>query len=215
MRLEPATIAIVVHPAGLVVEGPSDDPAGRRVEARPASGGRADSVLSSDGSFDIRWAGSLDRGRPGEGRAVKSLIQAMTTAGLTVERVVGARDDRGEDAKLLIDGKVTSVQCVSVPVDSNRWATLHRDGELRFVGDADAAVALVRDALEHKRDKARGTLLLLDMAQVGAIVAPSLVRGYRAKYPDPEIEFQVAQAWLVGPTARSAVRLSGPAIPPA
>lgn len=209
MRLEPAAVSIVGQPVGHVIEGPPDDPKGRRVNARPASGGEADSVLGSDGSFTVHLAGALERGRSGEARATKVLIQAMRALGRTVERLGSARDDRGEDEMLLVDGKQTPLQCVSVPVDPTKWAELARQGQVQFEGTIDDAVALVRDALEHKRDRARGTLLVIDMAQLGAVVTPRLVRAYRAAYPDPQPEFHVLEAWLVGPTTRSTQRLSG------
>jgi hypothetical protein len=66
---------------------------------------------------------------------------------------------------------------------------------------------MVREALVHKKDKAAGTLLALDAAHVGAIVGPRLVEAYQAAHDDPEEEFSLVEAWIIGPTARSSVRL--------
>lgn len=66
---------------------------------------------------------------------------------------------------------------------------------------------MVREALVHKKDKAAGTLLALDAAHVGAIVGPRLVEAYQAAHDDPEEEFSLVKAWIIGPTARSSVRL--------
>jgi hypothetical protein len=135
----------------------------------------------------------------------------MRAFGRTVERVGSAQDDRGEDEVLLVHGKKILLQCVSVPVDPTKWAELARQGQTQIEGSIDDAVALVRDALEHKRSSANGTLLLLDMAHLGAVVTPRLVRAYREAYPNPQTEFNVVEVWLVGPTTLSTQRLSGEA----
>jgi hypothetical protein len=51
---------------------------------------------------------------------------------------------------------------------------------------------------------------VLDAAHVGAIVGPSLVEQYHEAYGDPEEEFSLAEAWIVGPTTRSTIRLGRP-----
>jgi hypothetical protein len=66
---------------------------------------------------------------------------------------------------------------------------------------------MIRQALLHKKNKAVGTLLVLDASYLGAIVGPALVDAYLEAHGDPEKEFSLIEVWLVGPTKRSAFRL--------
>jgi hypothetical protein len=191
-------------PVGMVVEGPPDSPEGRRVESRPASGGRAYSSTDGTGTFVAELSAPLDRGRQGEGHAIDVLIQALNARGDQVQLLPGGQDDRGEDGRLSINGSTIPVQVVSVPVDPSFWKELSTRGTALKEGDG---VDLVRQALLHKKDKAIGTFLVMDAAQVGAIVGPALVENYHRAYGDPEREFSLREAWIVGPTLRSTIRL--------
>jgi hypothetical protein len=190
-------------PVAMVVEGPPDSPEGRRVESRPASGGRAFSRTDSTGTFVAELCSPLDRGRQGEGHAIEVLIQALTARGDQAQLLPGS-DDRGEDGLLSINGRDIPVQVVSVPIDPSFWKELSTQGTALTEGNV---VELVRQALVHKKDKASGTLLVLDAAQIGAIVGPALVKSYHEVYSDPEREFSLKEAWIVGPTIRSTIRL--------
>lgn len=209
IRLEPASVRLMGGRAGLIIEGPVDDPNGRRLEARPPSGGESDSIVAQDGSFVARLSGTLDRGKSAEWRTVKVLMQAMRAKGLRVERIPGARDDLGEDALLMIEGTKTTIQCVSLPLTSTLWAGLTHQGKAEVHGTAQDVVAMVRQALLHKRGKAADAIVVLDMAQIGAVVRPQLARQYRQAYPDPALEFTFKQVWLVGATEHSTILLSG------
>ncbi len=215
LNAESGEMRITGHPVGTVVEGPPDSPDGRRVDSRPASGGRAYSSTDSTGAFTAELSDPLDRGRPAEGHALKVLIQALQARGDQVIPLAGGRDDRGEDGLLSINGHQIQVQVVSLPADQSLWRELSSQGTSLRQGTNRDAVELVRQALVHKRDKSTSTLLVLDAAQVGAIIGPSLVENYHAVYGDPEPEFSLVEAWIVGPTARSAIRLGGPRGSPA
>jgi hypothetical protein len=207
MNLEAGSIAITGQPIGLVVEGPPDVPAGRRVDARPASGGRAFSRTDSEGGFEIELSGVLARGRDNEGHALETLVEALRAVGREAFRTNDGQDDRGEDGVIEIKGKRCVVQVVSVPVAPILWRQLAAIGRVQAKGTVDDAVSMLREALEHKRGKAIGTILVLDAAHFGASIGPSLVEAYNAHHGDPEREFSLAEAWLVGPTARSTFRL--------
>jgi len=135
------------------------------------------------------------------------LIQARQGRGDDVVRLAGARDDRGEDRLLLINGRRVVVQFVSVPADQSVWKELSIGGTSRTSGSSEQAVQLIREALTHKKCKAADTLLVLDAAHLGAIVCPSLVESYHEAHGDPETEFALFEAWIVGPTVRSTLRL--------
>lgn len=197
-------LGIKGSPIGIIVEGPPDSPQGRRVESRPSSGGRAYSRTDSTGGFVAELSAPLDRGRQGEAHAIDLLIQALRARGDQVQLLPGGQDDRGEDARLSINGSTTPVQVVSVPVDPSFWKTLSTQGTALKEG---ACVDLVRQALLHKKDKAIGTILVMDVAQVGAIVGPALVNTYYRTYDDPEREFSLQEVWIVGPTVQSTIRL--------
>ena len=192
---------------GTLIEGPPDSTEGRRVDSRPASGGRSYSITDRTGAFIADLSGPLVRGRRGEGRVLEVLTQVLRARGEEVTPLVGGRDDRGEDGLLLIGGHTVRIQIVSMPVDPKVWKDLSVDNATFWEGKTGDAVRMVREAFVHKKDKAAGTLLALDGAHVGAIVGPRLVEAYQATNGDPEKEFSLVEAWIIGPTARSSVRL--------
>jgi hypothetical protein len=198
------------QPVGLVVEGPPESPNGRRVDSKPASGGRSYSSTDGTGTFAAELSGPLVRGRPGEGHALKVLIQALRARGDDVAPLSGNRDHDGEDGLLSINGNRVPVQVVSLPVDPSLWKELSSRDTAATSGTSQDAVQLVRQALTHKKGKAAGTILVLDAAHIGAIVGPSLVESYHAAFGNPEEEFSLVEAWILGPTVRSAIRLGRP-----
>jgi hypothetical protein len=216
MNAEPGEIRITGHPVGVVVEGPLDSRRGRRVASQPASGGRATSETNGIGAFKAELEGQLEVGRSAEGHAVNVLAQALQDRGNAVERLSGSRDDRGEDALLIINGQQVALQIVSLPSEPSIWRELSRSGATSRSGTGQDAVDLVRQALLGKRNKAIGTLLVLDAVHVGGLITADLGRRYSAAYSDPSDEFGVLEVWIVGPTARSALRLgrsrSSPAV---
>jgi hypothetical protein len=207
LKAEPLEFRITGQPVGTVVEGPPDSPDGRRVDSRPASGGRSYSSTDRSGAFTADLSGPLDRGRSGEGRVLKVLTQALRARGEHVTPLVGGRDDRGEDGRLSINGQDVRVQIVSMPANPEFWKEFSVHDTAFRKGEREYAVRMVRQALLHKKDKAAGTLLALDAAHVGAVVGPRLVEAYVATHGDPEEEFSLVEAWIIGPTARSSFRL--------
>jgi hypothetical protein len=76
------------------------------------------------------------------------------------------------------------------------------------------AVEVVRAAIGRKSrlalDARRSTRLVLDASNFGALASRSVVVGYLAGYGDPEVEFNFAQTWIVGPTQASTIRIVAP-----
>jgi len=207
--LKPDTghLGITGSPLGMLTEGPPDSTEGRLVDFKPASDGRSYSNTDPTGSFTADLSGPLVRGRQGEGRVLDVLAQALRARGEEVTPVAGGRDDQGEDGLLSINNHIVRIQIVSMPADSNVWKELAMDNAVTRRGTIDDAVQVVRETLVHKKDKAAGTLLALDAAHIGAIVGPRLVQAYQAAHGDPEEEFSLVEAWIIGPSARSSVRL--------
>jgi hypothetical protein len=204
MKAESGHYGLTGSPVSFVVEEPPDSADGRRVDARPASGGRAN-------CFIAELSGSLDVGRSNEARVLKTLVQSLRARGDDVTLGAGATDNRGEDGILSINGQPVSVQIVSLPIEQSLWKELSTVGRADRTGSSNDAVELVRRALIHKSNKAAGTLLVLDTAHIGAIVGPALVDDYIRVYGDPEREFSLFEAWIVGPTPRSTLRLGSQA----
>ena len=207
INAESGHIGITGHPVGTVVEGPLDAEQGRRVESHPASGGRAHSVTEPTRAFIAELTEPLVRGRNAEGHAVDVLIGALRERGDRVEYGPSSRDDRGEDACLMISGRPAVVQVVSVPANQSLWRELASTNTATTRGTGEDAVDLVRQAVVRKKGKANGTILLLDAGHIGAIITGDLPERYRATYGDPEEELGLLEAWIVGPSQRSAVRL--------
>ncbi len=201
--------SVTVYPVGFVVEGDPAGPAGRRLDSRPASGGEVISRVNADGSWHLQRAGRLDLGRDDEVRAIKVLLQALREAGRAAELVEGAEDSCGEDGRVRLDGSIYVLQIVSVPADHHVWWKLRRTGRQSEVGGLDDAVTAVRDALDRKRGAAAGTILVLNAAHLGAVIGPHLVQAYVERFRDPSEEYRLREAWIVGPSARSTVRLVG------
>lgn len=206
LNAEAGSITITGQPVGMIVEGRPDAPEGRRVESRPASGGSSLSRTNGDGGFRVELSGALDKGRANERHALEILVEALRASGRDAS-LTGGRDERGEDGVVLLEGTRYVVQVVSVPANPAVWKTLSGSGRVEATGTIDDAVAMIREALEHKRDRAHGTILVLDAAHFGASIGPSLVQAYLSRYRDPRREFSLAEVWLVGPTPRSAFRL--------
>jgi hypothetical protein len=207
VKLESGNYGFTGSPIGTVVESPPDHRGGRRVEYSPASGGRAVSDTDSAGSFRADLSGPLERGKSNEWHVMKVLQAALKEQGHEVSRKRGAQDDRGQDGLLVVDGRQVEVQIVTVPSDTEVWKTLNATGASSRSGDLRAQVRLIRGALEHKANKARGALVALDAAHFGALVSRKLVDAYLAEYGSPVEEFSFFDVWIIGPTARSSARL--------
>jgi hypothetical protein len=147
---------ITGNPIGTAVESPPDHPGGRRVEYRPASGGRAVSDADSAGSFTADLSGPLERGKSNEGHVMNVLVAVLQEQGHDVGRRQGARDEDGEDGLLVVDGRQIEVQIVTMPSDTTVWETLNATGASSRAGDQRMQVDLVRGALERKANKAKG-----------------------------------------------------------
>jgi hypothetical protein len=207
LKAEPGELKITGSPIGMIVEGNPDNPLGRRVESRPASGGAANSVVAADGTFQATLSGSLDVGRAGERRVINVLCNKLRERGSDVRVDDDARNHFGEDGVLIVNGRRTPVQIVTVPSSATVWKDLNANNAATLSGNRGAAVSILRVAIAAKSVKAKGTILALDLAHVGAIVNRRLVEAYLAAFGDAVTEFSFEAVWLVGPTPRSTIEL--------
>lgn len=208
LKCEPGRIEIKVFPIGCVFTKELPNGEGRRIVTHPPDGGLAISTLTSDDRFVAELSGGLRAGTKNEGHVVKVLVQALRARGKHVVRRRDAKDNRGEDAILEIDGRRTVVQIVSLPATENGWRLL-ASGRMFPLSDCLVGVVqMLRQSLELKRGKAVGALLAVDASHIGAVVGPELVRAYIDTHGEPDREFDLLQTWLVGPTTTSTMRLS-------
>jgi hypothetical protein len=208
LKCEPGRIEIKLFPIGCVFEKDLPNGEGRRIESHPPDGGVAISTLTSDGRFVAELSGGLKAGTKNEGRVVKVLAQALCASGKQIVPHRDAKDNRGEDAILEIDGQRTVVQVVSLPATQVGWKLLASGRTFPLAGSIAGIVKMLRHAIELKRGRAVGTLLAVDASHIGAVVGPKLVRAYCDTHGDPDCEFDLLETWLVGPTTKSTMRLS-------
>ena len=209
LKAETGRFSFTAPPVGFVVEGEPANATGRRVESRPASGGRSVSRIDQAGALVVELSGPLVKGRANQKKALGVLIEALQARGSVAEIFDEdePEDHRGEDGLINLDGQRVVVQIVSVPADQSAWRKLASAGAASQGSTFAETVEIVRQSLLHKKGKATGTILVLDASHFGAMAGPKLVDAYLQKYGDPEIEFLLLEAWLVGPTVISTFRL--------
>jgi hypothetical protein len=191
--------AVTVNPIGTHLEEPHAE-GGKRVMSHPAEGGEALSQMAPDGSFRGQLRGPLLRGKKGEPRAVRILEAKLRSLGHDVKQLPtkDGDDASGVDARDEISGNPHIIQVVLMPANEGLWAQLGSQGTAQLVGPG--AVELVRASIEKKRDKAKGAIVVLDAAHIGALLSQELVDAYVELYGDPNQECGFAQTWIVGPT---------------
>lgn len=210
LRAKSGAFKMTTFRAGITLDGDPSDPEGRRVESSPSSGGKARSKVEADGSFKVELSGDLHAGTSNEPRVLGILFEAFRAHGRIVQALPDARDDRGQDGRLQIGADDVWIQIVTVPDTDELWQELHREGSATVGGELKDAVAFVRSAIERKGPRHRGDLVVLDATHFGAPVTPRLVEAYRATHGDPEEEYGLWEAWIVGASKRSTFRLGGP-----
>ena len=205
---------VTFFPIGTVLESPHDHPDGRKIDSRPASGGRSVSKISGKCAYKVDLSGSLEPGRPNEKQVMKVLKQLLEAEGKDVSPRNDAQDDRGVDGVMDINGNTVEVQIVTLPAGSSLWYKLANDQNVSLIGDRYQAVSLIRDALERKANKYKGDYLVHDSSHEGVFADTNLVDGYISKYGNPADEFSIKEVFIIGPTVKSSIRL-GAATQPA
>jgi hypothetical protein len=207
LNAEPFEMKVTVRAIGTHAETASEH-GGRRMDSRPAEGGQSVTETAGDGSFRGTLCGPLLRGEDGEPHTARILAAKLRSLGHDVTELPKkkAENARGEDRKFLIDDKEYVIQITTMPIDSV-WQGLGTTGTAETAGQFSDAIKLVRTAFENKRNKARGTILAIDAAHVGALASQDVVNAYLREYGDPNREFGFAQTWIVGPTQASTFKI--------
>ncbi|WP_310682342.1 hypothetical protein [Aliifodinibius sp. S!AR15-10] len=201
------------NPIGTTVEGDPNNPLGRRVENRPASGGASNGYRDKYGRFQLENSGPLKNGRENEPHVSKILVKKLRELGYNVKLLVDdAHDNRGEDGILVIDDDKFTLQIVTIPF-KNLWEDLSVKNEATLSGDKKKAVSLLHEAINIKKERYSPSdrekmVLALDLTHCGALVYPNYVKAYINHFGDPVKEYLFKSVWLVGPTTRSTIPLS-------
>jgi hypothetical protein len=175
--------------------------------SRIATAGFQNSVLDRRHPVEVV---ETEIGRPGEWHVVKVLVQALCARGHTASLLGGAQDGRGEDGRISLNNRTFSVQVVSVPTEPKIWRELAQRSSTAASGTLDDAVKMFRAAFEKKRNLAKGTILVLDTTHIGAVVTRRLLEAYQQTHGDPVAEFELRDAWAIGPTVRSSFQFAVP-----
>jgi hypothetical protein len=162
----------------------------------------------------LQLSGTYDIGERGEEAVIGLVVDALRGQGRTVSRVDAkdARNDRGEDARLVCDGQTVIVQVVTAPDDPQLLAAAAR-GVARTETTPAAAVgwlsgAIDRKALHYDAASKRSMLLAIDVRHMGVVV----------RLVDSNLRARAAATgfgavWLVGPTTQTTVMLFEAAAP--
>jgi hypothetical protein len=195
---------------GTVAEQRTEDGEGRRVDYRPAAGGRSLSETGVAESYRAELVGALPKGTKAEPHALRVLLAALEASGRKVKEHPKKKGDdgSGKDARFEINGKDYDVQVVIMPPDQTLWKELAEAGKAARAGQLPDAVKLVRASLEKKEKWWKGCVLALDAANLGALSSLALVDAYLAEHGDPNVEFGFAQTWIVGPTVGSTFEIA-------
>lgn len=208
VALEGWAIEAKISSIGTVNEQRSADGTSRRVDHRPASGGRSLSETTAEGSYQAQLSGDMPRGIDGEPHVLKVLLAAMETGRRVKVLPKNEGDDAGgKDARFEINGEEFSVQVVTMPAEPELWEKLSVTGNVQRDGDLIDAVEMVRAAIEKKRHGWKGCVLALDATTVGALPGGDLVDAYVLLHGDPNKEFGFAETWIVGPTVGSTIKI--------
>jgi hypothetical protein len=203
-RLQP-----VRRNSSFVAEHPEPD--GLLFSVYTSGGTKSETKLRTGGRIDLTVHRNPDAGRTGERDVRKVLMGKLRAPGHVVDPdPLPARDDRGEDFVLLIDGVRVPVQVAVVPQSPQFWKEASGGSAVRSFTPAQAVDEL-RVAVLAKSfvsDK-RGILLALDVRHLAPFAKATIVAAYLEAHPDPAKEYGWREVWLVGPCPKYCVQLSG------
>jgi hypothetical protein len=178
---------------------------GTRIQYKSSVGTESNSEVTDEG-VKLELLGTDDIGREGEPTVTERIEDALRARGHAVGRR-DAKDDRGEDARLVCDGRTLIIQVVTAPGDPKFLAEA-ANGSAQIEWTRSAAAGWLEQAIDRKRlryDPAskQSMLLAIDVRHVGVVV--DLI--------DPNLHDKATAAgffgvWLVGPTAETTVMLS-------
>lgn len=193
---------------GFVHDSPPSIDKPHSIEVRTPLGAQSKANLDHQGTVTLSASGVPDVGTRGESHVCDILAERLRSDGGSVVPIAGARDGRGEDGLLIVQGRQLTLQVTSVPSSSTYWREAAQ-GSANTQVDSSRAADWLREALLLKAtvDARANTILAIDARHAGVLADPAVAGTYRARFPGPESEFGFAQVWVVGPTPGHCTRL--------
>lgn len=156
----------------------------------------------------------VDVGRPGEPRVLVCVENSLKTAGKNLtpsSEEERAKDDRGEDAVLIIDGNRIVLQIVTAKPDASFWRSV-ANGAGETSVEISEAVKWINDAIsekaQHYQEKIKSSMLLaVDVGHMGVLASSRVSVQYLHIYGDPKIQYGFGAVWLIGPTENNIAKL--------
>lgn len=201
LTLEGAIVFGQAGQLGLMAESPAANDRPHRIQVRTPLGASSTVELYHDGTVQLNASGPPDVGTRGETQVRDILIERLVRDGWIAKQIAGARNDRGEDGLLQLDGNQFALQITAIPPSATFWGqsaassantTVHVDHAAHWIHYA----LLSKAGLSSKH----ATIVAIDARHVGIAVDPRVVASYNSQYPHVNEQFGFHSVWLVGPT---------------
>jgi hypothetical protein len=186
---------------------------GQFIKYSAPTGAQSDSSLA--GNFlTVLVKPPIDIGRLGEQRVLVCVKNSLRTAGknLTEPSEEGrARDDRGEDAVLIIDGNRIVLQIVTLCPEQGFWRNVANGGGKASVEISETTKWLnnaISEKAQHYQNKFKSSMLLaVDVGHMGVLANTNVGVHYLQTYGDPTTQYGFGGVWLIGPTENNILYL--------
>ena len=196
---------------GTVNDTNSED--GQFINYTAPTGAQSDSSLVGN-LLTILVKPPVDVGTRGESRVLACIKNSLKIAGKTLTEPLKdkeARDDRGEDGVLIIDGNHVTIQIVTARPDVLFWKGV-ADGAGKATVEISEALKWINDAIsekaQHYQDAIKSSMLLaVDVGHIGVLASSGVGSKYLQVYGDPTIQYKFAGVWLIGPTESNILHL--------
>lgn len=196
---------------GVVNDTNSED--GQYIKYTAPTGAQSDSSLVGS-LLTILVKPPVDIGRPGEPRVLACIENSLKMTGKTLtppSENMHARDNRGEDGILIIDGNHVTLQIVTVKPDESFWKSV-ASGAGKASVEISEAISWIDNAVsgkaQHYQNEFKSSMLLaVDVGHMGVLANSVVGAQYLQTYGDPTIQYGFGGVWLIGPTENNILRL--------
>lgn len=177
------------------------------------TGAQSDSLLVGS-LLTILVKPPVDIGRLGEPRVLACIENSLKMMGKTLTlplENMRARDNRGEDGILIIDGNHITLQIVTAKPDASFWKSV-ANGAGKASVEISEAINWINNAVSGKAQRYQNEfkssmLLAVDVGHMGVLASSIVGVQYLQTYGDPTIQYGFGGVWLIGPTENNILRL--------
>lgn len=158
--------------------------------------------LNPSGTIRLSLLGLSPRHEEDSDIACKTLVTALTTAGLYVQ--FQGRGEQDDDFVLTVNSSQIGVQVVRALTDPRFWTQLARSGEVNELNlTLNEAVSALRTAIEHKTrippEQRSSLILLLDAYRLPALVLGPVTNEFKQVHAAWAKSLGFYQIYVVGP----------------